>query len=862
VGGNRINFFVSHAGADRAWAEWVAWQLVQAGYSVELDVWDWAAGRNFVTAMSDALDRAERVVALFSAAYFERERYTTEEWSSATLHVPGVEGRLVPMRIEEVPAAVMPSVLRPLVYCDLFGVQEEQARRVLLEAVQGPARPDQAPRFPSGGVQGRLSEVAPRLPGTLPRVWNVPARNPGFTGRDGLLVAVRERLLDGSRTVVQALHGMGGVGKTQLAVEYAHRFASEYDIAWWVSAEQSALIINQVGALAGPLGCAELGAAVTTAAAAVMAELRTRDRWLLVFDNAEAARDLAAWLPGGTTGHVLITTRTGGWREVADAPVEVDVFARPESVAVLCERVSGLAEADADRLADGLGDLPLGIAQAASYIADSGMPAADYLDLVETRAARILDEGRVLSYPYTLAGAVQLTVERLAGEDPAVAVLAEICAFMAAEPVPLAWFPTAVGRLPEHLARSVIDPLAWRNLLTVLSRSALARVDERSLQMHRLTQAIMRDRLTRERAAATRALAETILAANDPGNPADPAKWPAWALLLPHILIVDPASSAEPDIRWLAGNAAFYQLSRGDYPGAHTLISRLHQQWARQLGPDDHFTLRAAILLATTLRDMGRLTDARRLHEDTLPRLQRDFGNDNPVTMTSANNLATTLFALGEYQAARELNEDVLARRRRVNGDDHPTTLTSAGNLATNLSALGEYQAARELNEDTLARYRRVLGDDHPGTLASANNLASNLRGLGEYQAARELNEDTLARYHRVLGDDHPDTLTSASNLATNLSALGEHQAARELNEYTLARRRRVLGDDHPDTLASANNLASNLRRLGEYQAARELDEDTLTRSRRVLGNDHPATLRSANNLATDLRALGETDTT
>ena len=142
MNGDRVDFFVSHAGVDRAWAEWVAWQLINAGYSVELDVWDWAAGRNFVTAISDALEHADRVIALFSAAYFDRSRYTTEEWSSAVLHVRSMEdGRLVPVRVEDVPSEKVPALLRPLLYRDVFGVGEEQARGALLDAVAGPQRP-------------------------------------------------------------------------------------------------------------------------------------------------------------------------------------------------------------------------------------------------------------------------------------------------------------------------------------------------------------------------------------------------------------------------------------------------------------------------------------------------------------------------------------------------------------------------------------------------------------------------------------------------------------------------------------------------------------------------------------------------
>src|ERR1700748_131238 len=182
-----------------------------------------------------------------------------------------------------------------------------------------------------------------------PRVWNIPARNPGSTGRDDLLDQVRERLLAGDKAVVQALHGMGGVGKTQLAAEYAHRFAGTYDLAWWINAEQGGLIGEQVAALGLALGCMLPGAGTQTVRAAVLAELRHRGRWLLIFDNAEDPADVAPWLPGGG-GDVLITSRRRGWQEVA-APVEVDVLARAESVAILQARVTVLSKADADRLA-------------------------------------------------------------------------------------------------------------------------------------------------------------------------------------------------------------------------------------------------------------------------------------------------------------------------------------------------------------------------------------------------------------------------------------------------------------------------------------------------------------------------------
>jgi hypothetical protein len=265
----------------------------------------------------------------------------------------------------------------------------------------------------------------------------------------------------------------------------------------------------------------------------VLAELRERGRWLLVFDNAENPADVTPWLPGGG-GHVLITTRAGGWAEVA-AQVEVDVLARVESVAILQARVDGLTGADADRLADELGDLPLAITQAAGFMAETGMAVAEYLGLLRTRAGQLLAQSAPGSYPRSLAAAIQLTADRLAGEDPAAAELASLCTYLVPEPIPRDPFTGAASDLPGDLAAGAADPLAWRQTLAHLARQSLARIDHRGLQMHRLTQAVLRDRLMPEQAAATRAQAEAILAAGNPGDPPDPDTWPRWARLMPHL---------------------------------------------------------------------------------------------------------------------------------------------------------------------------------------------------------------------------------------------------------------------------------------------------------------------------------------
>jgi tetratricopeptide (TPR) repeat protein len=632
----------------------------------------------------------------------------------------------------------------------------------------------------------------PRAESTLApvgRVWGIPARPARFTGRVDQLAELRAALTGDTPAVVQAVHGMGGVGKTTLALEYAHHHAGDYDIAWWIPAETPDLIPDRLAALAQALDLASATDSPASAVARLLGALRGQGGWLLVFDNAEDPAALAPFLPGGG-GHVLITSRNPHWDALA-APVAIGEFTRTESVTLIRSRLPQLTVAEAEQVAQAVGDLPLAVDQAAALLLDTGWTVPAYLDLLQHSARRLLDRrDQAGGYPLSVAASWQVAFDQLADTDPAAVQLVTLVAWLAPEPIPLTVVTDHAALLPQPLASTAADPLAWAQALSVLRRRAVARVSPDSLLLHRIPAVLLR---TTSPAMAPdsgwAALAVRVLRAAVPADPwNEPATWPVWQALLAHVLAATditraPDTVEDGDVDWLMDRMATYLQTRGEPRAALPHYQRAHNRYLARLGVDHPDTLASANNLAINLRALGQLEQARDLDQDSLERRRRTLGDNHPDTLVSANGLANGLRALGQLEQARDLDQDSLERRRRTLGDNHPDTLVSASNLALDLQALGQHEQARDLDQDTLDRRRRTLGDDHPDTLDSANNLALDLQALGQHEQARDLNQDTFERRRRVLGDNHPNTLTSASNLALVLRALGQHEQARELNE-------------------------------------------------------------------------------
>jgi hypothetical protein len=384
----------------------------------------------------------------------------------------------------------------------------------------------------------------------------LPPRNPVFTGRNEMLAEVG-RLLAGGPVAVVAVRGLGGMGKSQVALEYAHRMraSGRYRAAGWVRADSAVTVAGDLAAMAPLLGLPADGPAGEVAAS-VVAALRSRRDWLVVFDNAQAPRDLARMLPGGA-GHVLITSRNRAWSGVA-SQLDLEVFSRAESVAFLCRRSARDEPDAAGELAGELGDLPLALAQAAAYIDARAVTIGGYLALYQDAALarRLREEGLDAGeYPASVARAWLLNFRRLSAECPAAVELLRLCAFLDPDDIDLDVLAAGAAEAGEVLATALGDRLERAETAGALARASLVTAPaEGRLRLHRLVQAVTRDQLDDDQDAAWSRRALRLVAAVFPGEPEDHRSWPVCARLAPHVEAVAAHAERYPDLAVIRGS--------------------------------------------------------------------------------------------------------------------------------------------------------------------------------------------------------------------------------------------------------------------------------------------------------------------
>ena len=700
----------------------------------------------------------------------------------------------------------------------------------------------------------------PQTSATVPQIWNVQNRNADFTGRDTILDRLRDGLTgDGTAVVLaRAVYGLGGIGKTQVALEYAHRFQAGYRLIWWINAEQPLEITLALAELAGRLGL-QITDNAAEAAASALEQLR-RDvtgQWLLIFDNAEDPAELAPFLPTGS-GHILITSRNQAWTRHAE-PVELDVFSRQESLAHLRQHVPDLGVPDAARVSAAVGDLPLAIEQAAAWLAETGMPAALYAEWLETQTTSALGLNKPLDYAKPVVAAWNLSIDRLRQQSPASVRLLQILAFCSPDPISATLlYSDAMLECLLPYDETLSQKLMIGRVIREISRFALVKVDQgtNSVQIHRLVQAVIRSQMSEEEQTAARHEVHKILCGARPrqGETDDPANWSTYDVIWPHLGPSQADECDDPRTRQLLIDWVRYQWKHGEFESCLTLARRLENLWRHHLGPDHQQTLRLQFQVANVLRSQGRLRESRELDTFVLERQRAVLGPNHTHTLMTANALAADLRALGEFQEALVSDRETYERFREEFGEDYQRTLAAAHNLGCSLRLVGDSFAARRLDEETLDRQRRVLGREHPSTLQSAATVALDLRAAGAFRESVDLLRETWEKYREVLGQDTFDTLQTAASLAVSLRKAGKPAEALILSRDTYERYQRRYGRDIPEAQLCALNLAGDYAAVGDLPRALELALEVRAAYQVSLGEDHPNTMIAANNLACYLR--------
>jgi Tetratricopeptide repeat/NB-ARC domain len=701
----------------------------------------------------------------------------------------------------------------------------------------------------------------------VPAVWgNVPQRNKNFTGRQEILERLRQGVSSTVTAVLpHALQGMGGVGKTAVAIEYAYRYRPEYDLVWWIPADQPVLVRSSLAALAPPLGLQAASASgIEAAASAVLDALRTGkpfNRWLLIFDNADQPEDLNEVIPWAS-GHVLITSRNHRWQSVVDT-VTVDVFSRSESTAFLGKRVpKGLSESEASRLAEELGDLPLALEQAGALQAETGMSAEEYLQLLQGHAAEIMAEGRSPEYPQSMTAAWRLSVATLSQTLPQAMELLRCCAFFGPEPIPRDLFRRVPQAAPTRMGGLLNNPILLARAISELGRFALIRIDGRTIIVHRLIQALLREELNPADQDRYQHEVHLILATGAPTNPDDIRLWPRFAELVAHVSseVTDLARCSSPRPRDLGIHVVRYLGQSGDHQSARTLAEAFISRWTLDSGPDDPQVLAMQRNLGDALRELGLYAESYDLTDGTLARARAALGDRDPLTLALTNSLAADLRARGDFASARAVDEKSLALHENVLGAEDPLTLRVTNNLALDYGLTSNYARARDLHERAyLMQSQAQTGVSISDLLNTWNCLARAVRLCGFFAEAAAVGEDAYGYGREQLGPEHYLTLRAAKDLSIALRRRRtDDDYALEFAQVVFDHYRRLF-PGRPDTLAAAIGLINVRRVLGQSEKVVALAEDTVTQYAQVYGSEHPYTYGCMGDLALLLRMTGDT---
>lgn len=715
-----------------------------------------------------------------------------------------------------------------------------------------------------------LSSLAPSLAQTdFPSIWNVPfPRNLFFIGREDLLSQLHGQLQQGRTAALsQAISGLGGVGKTQLAVEYTYRYYQEYQVVLWAHAESVEVLTSsyiEIAALLNlPVKDSQEQAIIIQA---VKRWLQNHRDWLLILDNADELDILLAFLPLRLAGHVIITTRAVAPGRFAHRLL-VETFSQEQGVLFLLRR-SGLIALDADisqassqdqelakLIAQEVGGLPLALDQIGAYLEAIGCSLATYWQLYQHHRVDLLKDypGIVVDHP-PVATTWSLSFSRVEERNPAAADLLRLCAYLSPDAIFEDMLMQGAGILPPTLSAVVADGYLLNQAIETLRAYSLITRDAqtKAFAVHRLIQTVMRDSLPAE--TGMQWMLHVVALVNQAFPDVEFTRWPQCERCLPHALLcaqwVKQAQIVTEASMRLLDHLGYYLSVRGQYVEAEPFLQHALAIRELQLGHEHPDTATSLYNLALLYRFQGKYAQAEPLAQRALSIRELQLGSEHPDTAASLHSLAVLYQIQAKYTESEPLAQRALSIRELQLGSEHPDTVNSLSGLARLYENWGRYVDAERLVLRTLSICERRQGSEHPKTAYSLHNLARVYRRQGKYTQAEPLALHALTILEQQLGPEHPDTADSLSNLVLIYVKQGEYAQAEPLAQRALSVRELQLGSEHPSTAYSLSNLALVYVKLKKYTEAEPLAQRALSIREKQLGPEHPLTALSLDHLA------------
>jgi tetratricopeptide (TPR) repeat protein/transcriptional regulator with XRE-family HTH domain len=768
--------------------------------------------------------------------------------------------------------------------CQLFGKSVRELGLSQLESeMQGEQPPPPAARLdlavpPLFEPEVASSTSADQQDGvrsqTAPRIWTVPyPRNLFFIGREDMLARLRRQLQAGETMAlsqVQAISGLGGVGKTQVALEYAYRHAQDYQAIFWTRADSRDALVAGFLQMAHVLNLPERDERDhTVMVGAVKGWLSRHSNWLLILDNADELVLLPEFLPAPMRGHLLLTTRAQALGRLANR-IEVDTL-DPDTAALLLLRRAGLLALDAPLaqaeqadqqaalwLSGELEGLPLALDQAGAYLEETQCGLQQYLDLYRSHRADLLRHrgGVVSDHPDSVATTWSLSFASVEQQSALAADVLRLCALLHPDAIPEELFLQGAAHLGPVLATMETDPLAFNQALAVIQSYSLLRRSsrEQTLSMHRLVQAVLADVMANEE--RDRWAERAIVALNAVFPAVRDEGWGQWGpsgRLLPHVLAVAAATTTpQPNLELasLLTKTADYLLQRAQYAQAEPLYQRTLHIYEQEPGcehPQIAFPLNG---LADLYREQGKYQQSEPLYQRALRLWEETRGQEHSEVPSPLNNLALLYLEQGNYQQAEMLLQRGLYLDEQAFGQEHPKLASLLNNLAILYLEQGRYGQAESLLLRALHLDEQAFGQKHPEVAFSLTNLAELYRKQNRYEEAEPLYQRALHIREQTLGREHLQVAFPLEGLADLYQEQGRYEEAEPLYQRALHICEQTLGREHPQAAFSLNGLAGLYREQGRYEEAEPLYQRALTIRYQQRGAHHPDTAESLHDFA------------